>query len=77
MGKNYHTDGLNYEEFEAKAMQDIKRLDNIEEMRNAFITLDFSCKGFLTVDDLVKQFQIVAPHMPRKRVVDIFRSVFL
>jgi hypothetical protein len=46
LGKDYHNDGLTYEEFETKAMSDVKRLDSIEEMRNAFIALDFSCKGY-------------------------------
>ena len=77
MNKDYHSDGLSYDEFEAKALLDIKRLDNIEEMRNAFIALDFSCKGFLTIDDLIKQFHIVAPHMSRKKIIDIFRFNFI
>ena len=72
-GKNYYTDGLNYEDFEKKAMTEIKRLDNIEELRNAFITLDFSCKGFLVIDDLIKQFNLIAPHLSHKTIDDIFR----
>ena len=73
LGKDYYKDGLNYEEFERKAMGDVKRLDSIEELRNAFITIDFSCKGFLTIDDLIKQFQIIAPHLSKKSVSDVFR----
>lgn len=75
LNKNYYKHGLTYEEFEAKALSEIRRLDNIEEMRNAFIALDFSCKGFLTIDDLIKQFNIVAPHVSRKKIADIFREL--
>ena len=73
LGRDYYTEGVNYEEFEKKAMSEIRRLDNIEEMRNAFITLDFSCKGFLTIEDLHKQFKLVAPHLSCATVNDIFR----
>ena len=73
LGKNYYTDGLSYEQFEKKALADIKRLDNIEELRNSFISIDFSCKGFLTIDDLIKQFKLIAPHFSQKTVLDIFR----
>jgi Ca2+-binding EF-hand superfamily protein len=73
LGKNYYSDGLTYEQFEKRALADIKRLDNIEELRNAFISLDFSCKGFLTIDDLNKQFKLIAPHLSQKTVLDIFR----
>jgi hypothetical protein len=73
LGKDYYNDGLNYDEFEKKSMEDVKRLDNIEELRNSFITLDFSCKGFLTIDDLVKQFEIIAPHLSKKIIQETFK----
>ena len=76
-GKDYYSDGLDYNEFEKKALSEIQRLDNIEELRNAFITIDFSCKGFLTIDDLNKQFEMIAPHVSKKTVFDIFRLVQL
>ena len=56
-------------------MGELRRLDSVEEMRNAFMSIDFSCKGFLTIDDLLKQFQMIAPHMKSSRVVDIFREL--
>lgn len=73
LGKDYYMDGLDFSEFEKKALSEISRLDDIEELRNAFITVDFSCKGFLTIDDLTKQFQLIAPHLSRKTVFDVFR----
>ena len=73
LGKNYRTGSLDYEDFERKASAEAKRLDSVEEMRNAFITVDFACKGFLTVDDLHKQFSLVAPKMSKQTVNDIFR----
>jgi hypothetical protein len=54
-------------------MEDVKRLDNIEELRNSFISLDFSCKGFLTIDDLAKQFSIIAPHLSNNIIQAIFK----
>lgn len=73
LGKDYYRDGLDFLEFEKKALSEISRLDDIEELRNAFITVDFSCKGFLTIDDLTKQFQLIAPHLSKKTVFDVFR----
>ena len=73
LGKDYYKDGLDYMEFEKKALNEINRLDYIEELRNAFIAIDFSCKGFLTIEDLNKQFKIIAPHISQKTVFDIFR----
>lgn len=73
LGKDYYNDGLNYDEFEKKAIEDVKRLDNIEELRNSFISLDFSCKGFLTIDDLVKQFGLIAPRLSRNMIQNIFK----
>jgi len=64
---------LDYLEFEKKALSEINRLDNVEELRNAFITVDFSCKGFLTIEDLTKQFKLIAPHLSNKMVFDVFR----
>lgn len=60
------------DEFEKKAIGELKRLDLIEELRNAFIVLDFSCKGFLTEDDVVKQFKLIAPHLSHTTVRDVF-----
>ena len=73
LGKDYYNDGINYIEFEKKAVNEIIRLDNIEELRNAFISIDFSCKGFLTIEDLNKQFHLITPHLSKKAVLDIFR----
>lgn len=73
--KNYYEDTVNYEQFERKVMSEVKRLDNIEELRNAFMTIDFSCKEFLTLDDLNKQFQLVAPHLSQKTIDDTFREL--
>lgn len=73
LGKNYAQDGIDLTEFERKAIGELKRLDYIEELRNAFIVLDFSCKGFLTEDDINKQFKQIAPHLSEKVVKDVFR----
>jgi len=75
LGKNYYTDGVDYSEFEKKAMSEVRRLDNVEELRNSFIALDFSCKGFLTIEDLTKQFELIAPRMSKKTVFDIFKEM--
>ena len=73
LGKDYYTETINYENFEKKALSEIRRLDNIEELRNAFITLDFSCKGFLTIEDLQKQFDLIAPRVPLSIIQETFR----
>jgi Ca2+-binding EF-hand superfamily protein len=65
LGKNYYSDGVTFEEFSKKANAEIKRLDAVEELRNAFISVDFSCKGFLTIDDLSKLFKTVAPRLSK------------
>ncbi|RMZ96763.1 EF-hand calcium-binding domain-containing 11-like [Brachionus plicatilis] len=75
LGKNYYHDGISYEEFEKKALCDISHLDIIEELRNCFISIDFSCKGFLTIDDMIKQFKIAAPHISKNTIMDIFREM--
>ncbi|CAF0789387.1 unnamed protein product [Brachionus calyciflorus] len=75
LGKDYYKDVISYGEFETKAIADIKRLDVVEELRSCFISVDFSCKGFLTIEDLTKQFQIVAPHIPKNTIMDTFREL--
>jgi Ca2+-binding EF-hand superfamily protein len=75
LGKDYYKDGVEYFDFEKKVLQDLKRTDSIEELRNAFIAIDFSCKGFLTIDDMKKQFQLIAPHISQNTILDVFRYV--
>jgi hypothetical protein len=76
LGKDFYNDGVAYADFERKVMLDLKRTDDVEELRNAFIAIDFSCKGFLTIDDLEKQFKLIAPHIAQHSIVpDIFRFV--
>jgi Ca2+-binding EF-hand superfamily protein len=78
LGKDYYKDGVAYADFERKVMLDLKRTDGVEELRNAFIAIDFSCKGFLTIDDLQKQFELIAPHIVQHTIVaDIFRYEIL
>jgi len=55
-------------------MNEISRIDNVEELRNKFITLDFSCKGFLTLEDLKRQFEIIAPNFSKKSLY-IFKEM--
>ena len=64
---------LTYNEFFECAITQIKRQDIAEEMRNAFIAMDFSCKGFLTIDDFENAFKIVAPNMSKENIKNIFR----
>ena len=73
LGKDYYKDGIEYIDFEKKVLLDLKRTDNVEELRNAFIAIDFSCKGFLTIDDIKKQFNLVAPHISQKTIFEVFR----
>jgi Ca2+-binding EF-hand superfamily protein len=44
-------------------------------MRNAFIAIDFSCKGFLTIDDLANAFKIVAPNIAIENIKNVFREL--
>lgn len=71
--KDYYKDELTYGEFEGIVINQMKHLDLTEEIRNAFIAMDFSCKGFLTLDDFQKAFKIVAPNISDKIVNNVFR----
>lgn len=71
--KDYYTGEILYNEFEEHAINYLKRLDYVEELRNAFITFDFSCKGFLTIDDFKKAFSIIAPNLSFKVIQDMFK----
>lgn len=73
LNKDYYKDTIIYDEFEKKALGEIKRLDVVEELRNAFIAIDFSCKGFLTMDDFLKQFNLISPKLPHNTIVETFR----
>lgn len=71
--KEYGVDELTLKEFQECVINQIRRQDMVEEMRNAFIAIDFSCKGFLTIDDLVNAFKIVAPNISMEHIKNIFR----
>ena len=49
------------------------KLDGVEEMRKAFMAFDFSCKGFLTLDDMEKAFEKIAPKMPKQTIINTFK----
>ena len=76
-GKDYYGSGdeagLTLAEFERKAMSEWRRVDPVDERRNAFIHVDSACKGFLTLDDLRRQFALVAPHLADSLVQHTFR----
>jgi Ca2+-binding EF-hand superfamily protein len=59
--------------FEAVAVRYANR-DEQEDTRQAFLAMDASCRGFLTVVDLRKAMKIVAPWL-EKRADEIFREL--
>lgn len=73
LNKDYYRDGVSYVEFERKVRLDLKRTDGIEELRSAFMALDFSCKGFLTMQDLEKQFKLIGPHIGPNILLEIMK----
>ncbi len=44
-----------------------------EEIRQTFMTFDTHCRGFITIADLYKAFNEVAPHTPRHRIDSLYR----
>jgi Ca2+-binding EF-hand superfamily protein len=73
--KSYENDEINLMEFQECAIKQIKKQDAVEEMRNAFIAIDFSCKGFLTIDDLANAFKIVAPNISIENIKNVFSEL--
>ena len=59
--------------FEAVAVRYASR-DEQEDTRQAFLAMDSSCRGFLTLVDLRKAMKIVAPWL-EKRADEIFREL--
>ncbi|XP_078673960.1 EF-hand calcium-binding domain-containing protein 11-like [Branchiostoma floridae x Branchiostoma belcheri] len=49
--------------------------DKDEEIRQVFLAFDTHCRGFLTLDDLLRAGSLVAPHIPRHRMEAAFREV--
>ncbi|XP_078594242.1 EF-hand calcium-binding domain-containing protein 11-like [Branchiostoma floridae x Branchiostoma japonicum] len=49
--------------------------DKDEEIRQVFLAFDTHCRGFLTLDDLLRACSLVAPHIPRHRMEAAFREV--
>ncbi|XP_035695722.1 EF-hand calcium-binding domain-containing protein 11-like isoform X2 [Branchiostoma floridae] len=49
--------------------------DKDEEIRQVFLAFDTHCRGFLTLDDLLRACSQVAPHIPRHRMEAAFREV--
>lgn len=48
--------------------------DKHEEIRQSFLALDTSCRGFLTLADLKKAMKLVAPRL-EKKADEIFREL--
>ncbi|KAM3853942.1 EF-hand calcium-binding domain-containing protein 11 isoform 3-T3 [Vipera latastei] len=46
------------------------------EIRQIFMSFDRQCKGFLTFEDFKKAFNIVAPKLPERIIVEAFRRIF-
>ncbi|XP_062974017.1 EF-hand calcium-binding domain-containing protein 11 [Elgaria multicarinata webbii] len=45
------------------------------EVRQLFTAFDRQCKGFLSFEDFKKAFNIVAPKLPERTIIEAFREV--
>ncbi|XP_062824468.1 EF-hand calcium-binding domain-containing protein 11 isoform X4 [Anolis carolinensis] len=66
--------GISLEEFHKFMSR--KKSDHFyhNEVRQLFTAFDRQCKGFLSLEDLKKAFNIVAPKLPERTIVEVFRS---
>ncbi|XP_060612865.2 EF-hand calcium-binding domain-containing protein 11 isoform X1 [Anolis sagrei] len=67
--------GISLEEF--LKLMSRKKSDHFyhNEVRQLFTAFDRQCKGFLSLEDLRKAFNIVAPKLPERTIVEVFREV--
>ncbi|XP_062824466.1 EF-hand calcium-binding domain-containing protein 11 isoform X2 [Anolis carolinensis] len=67
--------GISLEEFHKFMSR--KKSDHFyhNEVRQLFTAFDRQCKGFLSLEDLKKAFNIVAPKLPERTIVEVFREV--
>ncbi|XP_042324761.1 EF-hand calcium-binding domain-containing protein 11 isoform X2 [Sceloporus undulatus] len=72
---NQNQPGVSLEEF-LKLMSTKKSVHFYHsEIRHLFTVFDRQCNGFLSFEDLKKAFNIVAPKLPERIIVEVFREV--
>ncbi|XP_046296639.1 EF-hand calcium-binding domain-containing protein 11 isoform X4 [Marmota monax] len=72
--KNSSTSGVSLEEF----LNIIRKKKEVQlyhnEIRHIFTAFDMHYRGFLTLEDFQRAFRLVAPKLPERTVLEVFRS---
>ncbi|XP_046296634.1 EF-hand calcium-binding domain-containing protein 11 isoform X1 [Marmota monax] len=73
--KNSSTSGVSLEEF----LNIIRKKKEVQlyhnEIRHIFTAFDMHYRGFLTLEDFQRAFRLVAPKLPERTVLEVFREV--
>nr|XP_040130750.1 EF-hand calcium-binding domain-containing protein 11 isoform X3 [Ictidomys tridecemlineatus] len=71
--KNSSTSGVSLEEF----LNIIRKKKEVQlyhnEIRHIFTAFDIHYRGFLTLEDFQRAFRLVAPKLPERTVLEVFR----
>ena len=65
---------INLVEFKRIMIARMQHESHDQDIRNLFQAFDVRCQGYLTLDDILRAFQHVAPNLPETSVRDCFRS---
>nr|XP_040130749.1 EF-hand calcium-binding domain-containing protein 11 isoform X1 [Ictidomys tridecemlineatus] len=72
--KNSSTSGVSLEEF----LNIIRKKKEVQlyhnEIRHIFTAFDIHYRGFLTLEDFQRAFRLVAPKLPERTVLEVFRD---
>lgn len=67
--------GLTKQQFVSLVSQWVQEQDKNALTRQVFLAFDTCCHGYLTLDDCIRAFQSVAPHLDKDRIPDLFCEV--
>ncbi|XP_071798101.1 EF-hand calcium-binding domain-containing protein 11-like [Asterias amurensis] len=75
MSGSTSSEGVMQDHFMSTMESKMAAQDLDEEIRQTFMTFDTHCRGFITLEDLYKAFNEVAPHTPRHRIDSLYREI--
>ncbi|KAL4238195.1 EF-hand calcium-binding domain-containing protein 11 [Mactra antiquata] len=73
--KNKKIQGVSLQDFVSCMKEKLSKVDEDDEIRHSFMAFDAQCSGFLTLVDVKRVFNMVAPHVPVHSVHSAFREI--
>ncbi|KAI0208016.1 EF-hand calcium-binding domain-containing protein 11 [Lamellibrachia satsuma] len=67
--------GMTLDKFVKVMSLKMAAVDEDDEIRQTFLIFDSQCRGFLNLEDIIKAFSQVAPHMQRHAIESAFKEI--